>query len=88
MLNGELFAEHEVIPWLAEWQNMPEYNIEDLAPQFQIIINFTCAADVEEFGKLIGQHLKANNAAKQLQSVWYPEQEIGRMTNKRYIGTA
>ncbi len=80
----ELFSSAEMIPWHAEWQDMPEYNVQDLAPQFQVIINFTCAADVEEFGKLIGQNVKANGG-KQLKSFWYPEQEIGRMTNKRYI---
>lgn len=79
-----LFSEEETSPWLAEWQNMPEYDVQDLAPQFQIIVNFICAADVEDFGKLLGQNIAARNG-KQLQSVWYPEQEIGRMTNKRYI---
>lgn len=83
--NGCLFSEEEMIPWRAEWHDMPEYSIDDLAPRFQIIINFACAADVEDFGKLIGQPVKANGKGKQLQSVWYPEQEIGRMTNKRYI---
>lgn len=82
--NRLLFSEEELTPWLAEWQNMPEYSIEDLAPQFSVIINFICAADVEDFGRLIGQNLRASNG-RQLQSLWYPEQEIGRMMNKRYI---
>jgi len=79
-----LFSEEELTPWLAAWKNMPEYNIQDLAPKFQIIVNFACAADIEDFGKLIGQEVKAN-AGKQLKSIWFPEQEIGRMINKRYI---
>jgi hypothetical protein len=88
--NGEptqqaLFSDHEVIPWAAEWQNMPEYYLENLEPKYQIIINFACAADVEDFGNLIGQRIKANENSRQLQSVWFPEQEIGRMINKRYI---
>ena len=78
-----LFDEEEITPWKAEWQNMPEYNIKDLSPRFQLIMNFTCAADVEDFGKLIGQNIKPSNG-RQLQSIWYPEQEIGRMVNKRY----
>lgn len=81
---NELFSLDEIIPWQKEWKNMPEYSIEDLAPKYQIIINFSCASDVEEFGNLINQKIKANGA-KQMQSVWYPEQEIGRMANKRYI---
>lgn len=84
MNTPELFAIEEVVSWRAEWQNMPEYDIADLAPQFQVIVNFACAADVEDFGKLIGQNVKANSG-RQLASVWLPEQEIGRMTNKRYI---
>lgn len=79
-----LFAEEELIPWKAHWQNMPEYDVRDLAPKFQIIINFSCAADVVDFAKLIEQNLSPSNG-KQMQSLWFPEQEIGRMTNKRYI---
>ncbi len=79
-----LFDEEELIPWMAEWQNMPAYDIRDLAPQFQVIINFTCAGDVEDFARLIGQSVKPSDG-KQMQSFWFPEQEIGRMVNKRYI---
>ena len=79
-----LFDEKELIPWLAEWQNMPEYSIDDLAPRYQLIVNFTCAGDVEEFARVIGQPIRANDKSKQMQSVWFPEQEIGRMTNRRY----
>jgi hypothetical protein len=80
----ELFDEIQMTPWKAEWQNMPEYNIEDLAPKYQIILNFSCAQDLEDFGKLIEQDIKAKNG-RQMASFWFPEQEIGRMVNKRYI---
>lgn len=79
-----LFRDEELIPWVAEWQNMPEYELEDLGPQFQLIINFACAADVEDFGKLIGQPIKPNGS-RQLQSLWVPAQDIGLHVNKRYI---
>ena len=84
---SQLFDATQVIPWVAEWQNMPEYDVHDLAPQFQILVNFTCAADVEDFGKLIGQGVKASRG-KQIRSIWFPEQEIGRMVNKRYVEDA
>lgn len=87
MSEMKLFSDEELIPWKAEWKDMPEFSHEDLAPKYQVIINFACAADVEEFGKLIGQSVKSNGTAKQMQSFWFPEQEIGRMTNKRYIGS-
>ena len=79
-----LFSEEDVVTWKREWQNMPEYSVEDLAPQFQVIVNFSCAEDVEAFGKLVGQTVKAT-VGRQLKSIWFPEQEIGRMTNKRYV---
>jgi hypothetical protein len=80
----ELFLESEMVPWKAEWQNMPEYDVKDLAPQFQVIINFSCSADVQDFAKLIGQNVQAS-VGKQMKSFWFPEQEIGRMMNKRYV---
>lgn len=79
-----LFAEEDLNPWMAEWAGMPEYSLVDLSPKFSVIVNFACAADVEDFGRLIGQSLRASNG-RQMQSVWFPEQEIGRMVNKRYI---
>jgi len=80
----ELFSLDEVIPWRKEWKNMPEYSIEDLAPKYQLIVNFACLADIEDFNRLLDRNIKANGS-KQLQSIWFPEQEIGRMMNKRYI---
>jgi hypothetical protein len=84
-LRGLLFEAEELSTWIAEWQGMPEYDIRDLAPKFQVIVNFSCPGDVEDFGNLIGTPLKASHG-RQLQSVWFPEQEIGRIVNKRYIG--
>jgi len=83
-VGDELFAAEEIYPWRAEWQDMPAYEIQDLAPKFQIIINFACAADVEDFSRIIGQAIKAK-VGKRLMSVWFPEQDIGRYTNKRYV---
>lgn len=81
----ELFAAEDVTPWRREWQNMPEYTTLDLEPRYQILISFATGADVVEFGELIGQKLKPNPTARQLRSLWFPEQEIGRFKNKRYI---
>jgi len=84
MTDDRLFSDEELCPWLLEWQNMPEYDMHDLAPKFQIIVNFACAADVEDFGKLIGQPLSAQDG-RQLQSVWYPDREYAPLVNKRYV---
>ena len=84
-MTDQLFEEEEIVPWKKEWKDMPEYSLEDLSPQFQIIINFSCAEDVRDFSNLIGQNITPN-CGRQLQSIWIPEQEIGRMVNKRYKG--
>lgn len=80
-----LFHEDELIPWKREWKNMPEFRLDDLAPKHSLIVNFICAADVEDFGRALGLHVKATQNGRQLQSIWFPDQEIGRMVNKRYI---
>lgn len=83
-MNDSLFSIEELVPWVAEWQNMPEFDNRDLSPQYSLIVNFACAGDLEDFAALIGQSVKPSNGARQLHSVWFPEQEIGRMVNKRY----
>lgn len=80
----ELFAPEELIPWRAEWQDMPDYNMHDLEPQFQLLVSFACAADIEDFWKLIGQSV-SKVIGKKMKSIWYPEQDIGHYANKRYI---
>lgn len=84
MTQTEMFQDGEIIAWKNEWKNMPEYSNQDLSPKIQIIINFAFASDAEEFSKLIGQEIKTG-AGKYTKSLWYPEQEIGRMANKRFI---
>lgn len=81
-----LFKDEELIPWKKEWQNMPSFDHEDLTPKFQVIVSFACEADMEDFAKAIGRKISANKKARQLQSIWYPDCEITRYVNKRYIG--
>lgn len=82
-MNGKLFSDEELIPWKAEWLDMPEYSHEDLSAKYQIIINFAFASDVEEFAKLIGQNINTKEG-RQLKSLWFPVQEIARYVTKRY----
>lgn len=81
--NLELFGLSEVIPWHAEWQDMPEYRHDDLEPKYQIIVSFTSLSDLQDFGKLIGQPVRGEK--REAASIWFPEAEIGRSANKRYI---
>lgn len=70
----------EVISWKSEWVGMPEFIQEDLSPWKQIIVSFENYEDIKAFSELIGQRLTPDT-----RSIWYPEAEIGRIANKRYV---
>jgi len=65
--------------WKNEWQDMPEFEIEDMSAYKQIIVNFEKLEDLEAFSKAIGQKLTVDT-----RSIWYPEVEILHCINKRY----
>jgi hypothetical protein len=79
-LTDDLFGKLE--PSKAErlWNDMPEYHQEDLTAKYQFLVSFETEADIESFSNLVGQKLSVKT-----RSFWYPKQEIGRMTNKRFI---
>ena len=77
---GCLFDEFKDHVWEDEWIGMPEFIQEDLEPKFQIIVSFESEEDMEEFSKLVSQTITPNT-----RSIWYPEAEIGRISNKRYV---
>ena len=66
--------------WQAHWQGMPEFIQEDLEPWKTVYVHFECREDMEEFSKLVGQKVGFNT-----RSIWFPEAEIGRYANKRYV---
>ena len=66
--------------WKIEWRGMPEFSQEDLTPWKSIMVHFEGLSDLREFSELIGQKLTPKT-----RSVWFPEAEIGRYANKRYI---
>ena len=80
--DGLLFPEFvkESEPWRDEWVGMPEFVQEDQSPWKQIRVSFASREDMEAFAKLVGQ-----TVTFQTQSLWYPEAEIGRYANKRYV---
>ena len=83
-----LFTDVELTPWKREWQNMPEYALKDMAPRYQITVNFRTVSDVEDFAKRLGCSVAANGRQRQAQSIWYPDSDIVRMVNKRYRSEA
>jgi hypothetical protein len=66
--------------WHDYWKGMPEFVQEDLAPVKTIYVHFETKEDYQAFAQLVGQSLTMNT-----RSIWYPEAEIGRTFNKRYI---
>lgn len=65
---------------LAEWAGMPEYEQQNLTPHRTIFVHFKNDADVEAFGKAIGQALSPRT-----KSVWFPEaDEPAHLASMRY----
>lgn len=75
---GMLFTEDE--NWQNEWKDMPEYVQEDITSFRRIVVHFRNNADVNKFAKLINQIIKPNQP-----SLWFPEQEIKRYKDIRYV---
>ena len=66
--------------WQDEWQGMPEFVQESQKPYAQIIVRFDDQEGLDEFSRLIGQHL--TNRTK---SIWHPQLQRGANSTKRYI---
>ena len=66
--------------WENEWKGMPEFVQEDLEPWKTLYVHFENRKDMEAFAKLVGQRIGADT-----RSIWFPEAEIGRYTDKRYV---
>jgi len=66
--------------WEEYWQGMPEYISEDLTPHKTIFVYFATEEDVAAFALLVEQRI-----SEKTKFVWYPEAEIGRFSDKRYV---
>lgn len=60
--------------WKREWQDMPEFVQEEVAPYHTVIVRFACAADLEKFSRLVEQRLEKGREAA---SIWYPKMKAG-----------
>jgi hypothetical protein len=73
--------------WKQYWWGMPEYEMENVAPQYRVNINFMCYEDMKEFSAKTGIPLTTKS-----NSGWYPHQEplkgefiwTGEKTDSRY----
>lgn len=75
---SNLFGENE--DWKEEWKGMPEYVQENLLPAFSVRVNFATIEDLREFAELVNQHLTTKT-----QSIWFPEQDRAKLSDKRYV---
>ena len=66
-------------PWRAEWHGMPEFSQEDLTPRRTILVHFESDEDVAAFEAIVRQPIGPSQ-----KSLWYPEAELGRFSDKRY----
>jgi len=65
--------------WKKEWQDMPEFEMEDLSSFRKIVVHFRNQEDVDKFAELIGQKIT------KAPSLWYPEWKKRRYADKRYV---
>jgi len=80
-LQGALFDNPR--EWEDNWRGMPEFNQEDQKPWQSIKVHFASRDDRAAFSRLVEQKI-----TDKTQSLWYPEAEIGRYGNKRYVSQA
>jgi len=67
--------------WSEHWGGMPEFEQRDLTPIKQVIVCFETEEDLAKFAELVGQMITMKT-----KSIWYPDAEINRYANKRYVG--
>ena len=72
--------EDEPIDPNQEWQGMPEFEQEDLTAAYSIKVHLKTLDDLNAFAELVGQKL-----TEKVRSIWYPEAEMEREFDKRYI---
>ena len=83
------FDEEQIIPYiqdenlvnniLDEWQDMPEYDQEDLTAHRTMLVHFENDEDVLEFSKIVKQKF-----TEKTKYIWYPKQVNMETESKRY----
>ena len=65
--------------WKEHWRGMPSFEVDDQSPFQSIIVHFRGPADRKAFSELIER-----NVTPRTRSIWYPREEIGRMSDRRF----
>ena len=69
-------------PWKAEWQGMPEFHQENLAPHRTLYVHFATPEDVAAFFALVGQPY-----TPETQYLWFPNHDKMLFADKRWVDT-
>jgi len=73
-----LFGEKEA--WREEWDGMPEFEQQNLLPEYSVRVNFASVEDLKNFAELINQHLTTKTS-----SIWFPVQAKADLASKVYV---
>ena len=65
--------------WEEEWQDMPEYEQEDMNPHRTIKVHFRTQNDLDKFSLIFGQKINPKN-----NSYWFPKLIRRIASDKRY----
>ena len=67
--------------WEEEWQDMPEFVMEDKTPKKTLLVHFATWEDMKSFAELVGQHL-----TKTTKYIWFPSVQKESLLDFRYLG--
>jgi hypothetical protein len=76
-----LFGEKEA--WREEWEGMPEFEQQNLLPEYSVRVNFASVEDLKKFSELIKQPLTTKTS-----SIWFPVQAKADLASKVYVDEA
>lgn len=65
--------------WDEDWQNMPEFEMEDQKPWKTVLVHFKNRDDYLKFIELMGQRM-----TEQTKSVWFPKDDLDDISNIWY----
>ena len=79
--NSTLFGDlSKFNSWRKEWKDMPEFEMDDLAPDSSLKIHFRNKKDRDGFAKLLNQKITSKT-----KFLWYPKAKVLKYSNKKYI---
>ena len=65
--------------WREHWRGMPSFEVDDQTAYQSLVVHFRNPKDREDFARLLRRNL-----SDRTKSVWWPREEIDRITDKRF----